>query len=709
MKLFRVTLILTFMLCVNKQSSAQDQKNVSNPYKSDILLNSPNNKYKSMAKKVRFLEYLNETKSYIEQILKNQRYQREQQEKSNLAFRPKDCPLKSNKYNTLSAKIHLVVQELKNNPKCTNALEGTFKNINSSLDKLKGLEDEYKKNYDLFSESSLTKTADEIENEQNELLKRQVVIGGVQSMLNSFTTVAANSECQDTMTKTQITSNLADAIFGISGLGLLAPGPAGYGTAVGGMAVGSLLKIISLLLKPSWDFDKEKDRNNFVKISCSLFDIKTDIEEVGLLSTRTVETSSELKIVKVRIKDLEERIGILNASMQNYSKAKYFFEKGIIIAALKKTDLKEMDPNIQLYQHFREARSILRSAISARTSAERADILIALYKVHQDISNIIKGNSNNLLMDKVARHRDFKETRVTWPQLIKGVISADQLWQKVLKNRKTEEKDFNTFITNFMKPIEWLEKYQIKIVNQKKGGLSTVVNDPRFKAKRLIQRLVAIKGAFEIRAKYLEGLEVGRVFSDSDNGAITKTNILENLSQIQEKIYGKVGKKFMGFVTDKGMRSMKEFKKGYDRIQTKLQTNNKDLCREVINLRLRFHVAQSYSGLGYDFLQANKDSFYNPKRSWLIFSKGWQQSRLMEHFKTSNEVAKLINDNNGNIPQVSVNKFKKLAFNTLGAIMYEVSSQYQKQLQLQQYIARNNCTRKKQTITTPNWHKDAEL
>ena len=165
----------------------------------------------------------------------------------------------------------------------------------------------------------------------------------------------------------------------------------------------------------------------------------------------------------------------------------------------------------------------------------------------------------------------------------------------------------------------------------------------------------------------------------------------------------------MGFVTDKGMRSMKEFKKGYDRIQTKLQTNNKDLCREVINLRLRFHVAQSYSGLGYDFLQANKDSFYNPKRSWLIFSKGWQQSRLMEHFKTSNEVAKLINDNNGNIPQVSVNKFKKLAFNTLGAIMYEVSSQYQKQLQLQQYIARNNCTRQKQTITTPNWHKDAEL
>jgi len=40
MKLFRVTLILTFMLCVNKQSSAQDQKNVSNPYKILQIINT---------------------------------------------------------------------------------------------------------------------------------------------------------------------------------------------------------------------------------------------------------------------------------------------------------------------------------------------------------------------------------------------------------------------------------------------------------------------------------------------------------------------------------------------------------------------------------------------------------------------------------------------------------------------------------------------
>ncbi|MDH5582133.1 MAG: hypothetical protein OEY33_09535, partial [Bdellovibrionales bacterium] len=489
-------------------------------YKSSILLDSPNNEFVKKAKSVRFLDYLKEVKTYLKQLDSNQKHHIEKRQKENQAFRPSSCPLKSTKYQTISAKIHLVMEELKNNPKCSNALEGTFKNINESLDKLKVLEDEYKTNYDLFNEDATTKTETEIENEKSELLKRKVVINGVQSMLTSFTTVASNSECQETMTATQITSNLSDAIFGISGLGLLAPGAAGYGTAVGGMAIGSLLKVISILIKPTWDFEKDKDRNNFVKISCSLFDLKTDIEEAGLLSNRTTETSSEAKSIQRIINEIDEHIGILNASSYNYSKARYVFEKPLMIKALSTTKEGFNDPNVRLHQHFLKTRNILAAAINANNSDERADILIDLFDIHQKIQGILSKSSMSLKVNREAKFRDLPTSKIEWKKVVLGAKSGDELWQKVLKNRKTEKEDFKNFTDNFMNIIKWLETYQHSLIRKKKGGFSKVLSDPRFKAKMIIKKLINYRSSLDDRLNFLNSLAVGRVFSDSDDGAI---------------------------------------------------------------------------------------------------------------------------------------------------------------------------------------------
>ncbi len=675
--------------------------------KTTILMTSGPNTFYSSPKDLNSV--INRVKEFHKLLLENQKAERIRKEQENIAYRPKGCPLKSGSYQSLSAKMSLVTTELENNPKCTNAMKGTLDNISSSIDKLKKLEEEARKNEAIFNPDAPAASDEDAAAAEAELLKRNTILKGVQTMLGSFSTIAGNVECQKTMNATQITSNLADAIFGVSGMGLLAPGPAGYGTAIGGMAAGSLLKIISLLIKPTWNFDKEEDRNGFVKISCSLFDIKSDMEEVGLLQHRTTESSSEITSIDRILNKINNFIGELNASSEIYTRKQKLKEIPIILRALTTTKLGLEDPNIKLYKLFSEVRRILNGpALIATTSDERADIIVTLFEKHKEILNILKNSGDKINLGRVSRLRDLPATLKSFPKVVRGANSGDALWQIVLSDRTKERESFKEFTSSFMRDIAWLEANQKLKIFKAKGGLKAVVKDPRVQAQILIQKLVLIKDNFNRRKDFLSNLKVGRVFSDADDGELIKANIMKNFQTIQDSIYGKTGKKFMEFVSDEGMDYIKDFIDRYDNTRNFLDKRDKKQCPNFLKLRSSFITAQSFANLGYDFLQANKDSFYDSARSWLIGTKGWHQSRLKDHLTTSREVVDLINQNRGNIPFTVKNKYKRPAFNTLGALMFEVSQKYKHLEHVQKFINNNRCASRKATTILPNWVDTSE-
>ena len=105
--------------------------------------------------------------------------------------------------------------------------------------------------------------------------------------LSTFSTLAEKAECQYSLREQGALSIMSDVIQSVSGLGLLVPNEYGFVAAAGGMAVGSILKLIDTMLKSKYDWKKEEDRNTFIKYNCSFFDIKDQMDRAGIVSVRT--------------------------------------------------------------------------------------------------------------------------------------------------------------------------------------------------------------------------------------------------------------------------------------------------------------------------------------------------------------------------------------------------------------------------------------
>ena len=116
----------------------------------------------------------------------------------------------------------------------------------------------------------------------------------VSKSLNTFSSLAEKAECQYSLRDQGALSVMSDVIQSVSGLGLLVPNEYGFIAAAGGMAVGSVLKIIDVMLKSKYNWKKEEDRNTFLKYNCAFFDIKDQMDAAGIITVRTSMHQQEI-------------------------------------------------------------------------------------------------------------------------------------------------------------------------------------------------------------------------------------------------------------------------------------------------------------------------------------------------------------------------------------------------------------------------------
>jgi hypothetical protein len=157
----------------------------------------------------------------------------------------------------------------------------------------------------------------------------------------------------------------------------------GTGVALGGMAVGSLLKVLTMLLKQKRDFRKEDDRVNFVKLNCSFFQLKSDMDEVGILQVRTDEHNKEINRLKSISKRVQEQVSLIQKAIDQDNKLNKFRNAAKIVAKLTEGNPKfNGKKNTRLYYLFKEISSYINhTAIPAVRSNDdkRAKILVKMY------------------------------------------------------------------------------------------------------------------------------------------------------------------------------------------------------------------------------------------------------------------------------------------------------------------------------------------
>lgn len=639
--------------------------------------------------------------------------------KSQSAFRPKSCPVFSSQYSSLAAKMKRVVNMLENDSECMAKIGGTVKNIEADITKMnKFQQDQEKANTELAILRTSARGgvgADPLTTQQQsqkdlQARTRAQQISVVQSSLGNFTSLAQNVACKSTLTASDGVGMLSDVIVGTTSYGMMDQGATGVGSAIalGGMAVGSILKMISLLLIDNWDFYNEEDRNNFVKLNCSFFQLKTDMDEVGILEVKTTAHDAEIRRLNALVKSIDDHVRKLTLAINKDTKLNKMRNMAKVISKLSEGKKYDGKKNAQLHYKFKDIQSLLNGeAQRARRDDEQAGVLVKIFDQYKEMIALVNDPGINMGTTGRSLHYPKIQKEYASNNLIGNAKTGQDLWKRILKAPDvkvgaTSPSAYDYFISKFLSPVMWLMALQEQKIN--KGRMAQVLKSPLIKARIAIDKLNALAKQYEERANFLSKVKKGGIFSDEDDGTNIKTNILIGFKKIEESIYGKLGGKFLDYVTSNGSTSMKQFIDLLKSSRDHFKGSNNSKCADALRTRQAYNLGESLTNQAYDFLATNMDSFYEPNKrhKYLVWKPAFFQKGILKHVTSVKDARDLIKRRGGKFPTdfkipkgKSGNKIKKLTYTSTGELMLRMKMAQSDIDLVQRYISKARCTSKK--------------
>ena len=478
---------------------------------------------------------------------------------------------------------------------------------------------------------------------------------------------------------------------------------------LGGMAVGSILKMISLLLTDNWNFTKEVDRNNFVKLNCSFFQLKTDMDEVGILEVKTTAHDSEIRRLNSLVKNIDEQVKKLTLAIDKDIKANKMRKMIQVISKLGEGKKYDGQKNAQLYYKFKAIKSLLNGeAQRARGDDQQAGVLVKIFDQYKEMIALV--NDPGINMGTTGRSLHFPKVQKGYASknLIGNAKTGQDLWKRILKAPDvkvgaTSPSAYDYLISNFLSPVMWLMALQEQKIH--KGRMAQVMKGPLIKARIAINKLNALAKQYHDRSNFLSKVKRGGIFSDEDDGTNIKTNILIGFKKIEEAIYGKLGGKFLDFVTTQGTKSMNQFIDLLKSSRENFKGANNAKCADALRTRQAYNLGESLTNQAYDFLATNIDSFYEPNKrhKYLIWKPAHFQKGILKHVSSVKDARIVIKKNRGQLPNdfkipskgASGNKIKKLTYTSTGELMIRLKMAQTDIDLVQRYISKARCTSKK--------------
>lgn len=619
-------------------------------------------------------------------------------------FRPRACPLISVKYEDIYKKFKGIEEGL--DATCINSNKTAISTLDTTISDLTNLYNNYQtsRNQGMYDSSGklleIQKPAESAPPEEwakyNEAVAardnairnngiQQVAVKNVSTALGSIASMASSKDCKSSFSKDKVLNMISDIIVQTSSIGLLTPSPQGYLMAAGGAAVGSMLKIINELLKPQFDWTNREGRDNFLKVNCSFFELKKEVDSVGLLHVRISEHTEEIRSKKESIKKLEPVLKQLYSNQGKLAEKDKIIRKSILMGRMGEN-------NYGLLSKLDEAQQLVTVVAPNISSNEgKGEFLEKLYKLHGEILNLLPKAD----VGRYGRLYYLESTIKAFNRLLEGANNEDDFLRVYL----TDNQKYQALLKTFLEPLEWVFTYQKEL--EKKSfittkGITALVNDPLFKYRSLIARVENVIELYQTRIKFLNNITNDTTFSPDDDGTQIKANVIENFRAIEEKIYGNVGYSFNDYILKKIMKDMVEFEADFKffskSLNDKENRSKQELvtaCSNAKRLQLLWSSSHSLLNLSYDFMETNKDSFYKPLKKTKMF--------LFVPYRKSDQ--QFISDNAASAFQATEMlakkdlDLKKLPKMSLGYYMVKLELEKPNVASAQKFIDANKCAK----------------
>ena len=568
------------------------------------------------------------------------------------AERPKACPLESNKFADLLAKTETIKNIFK-----SNCLQKDENKMSEVLNSVKDIQDELKKRNIIEktvdgntlisaitgndSSATTTPASTSSTSASNGTASSAVsALSGIKfsTLFSNITTMIKKNQCN--LDDGRVLEMTADLIYDSTQLGLLSGNELGLVVAGGGFIVSSALRLIDMIFKQRFDFDKNKDRQTFIKLNCSFYDIRHDLESQGALEVENNSSSEDLR----NAKDLIEK---MNLSLKRMEQEKTDQKK--ILESMDQETLVSLVGDVTVFKkNLVRVKAYLSNGIvdSAALPSETQKLMM-ISSIAQDYDQLVT---------QLNYYRSLK---------ISSIPMLDDLFLQDLK--KFDSLDAVTFgVVLNINAREFNDNLRAKIlfhvtrILNDIGAKEEIASAQNQDAKKLkVSDLQKQQEVYAAKLADLKKIEdrLNRVvspkeYSATDDGSDNMVSMLENYKNISDQIYGEWGEKFLKYSTVKSYEETKNFREKLDRFNTKYGEQLKSfridkspspyICQDIQRIRMSYKYADSLVQEGYDFIVTNKDLFHTDSRNYYNTSLDEETSggsssieKIQRHYKSA--------------------------------------------------------------------------
>lgn len=519
--------------------------------------------------------------------------------------RPKSCPMESKKFSDLVTKTDALKEALKGN-----CLKKDSDKMTEVLDSIKGIQDEIKNNSMLTSSTAVTSalsTAAGTSTSTNAL-------SGVKfsALFSNVTNMFKKNQCN--LDDGSVLQSTADLIYDSTQLGIISGNSIGLLVAGGGFIVSSALRLIDLIFKQRFDFEKPVDRQTFVKLNCSFYEIRRELALNGALDVENSTSREDFRDIKAIADDITNELKQIENDKVNIVKTHAEIDKSTFTENVG--DLSEFKKTLNKIQKY------LQPGVNAS-----ADIPSETQKL--------------LMISQLAQDYDILVSQIKFYKTLKisSIPMLDDLFINEMK--KFDSLDMAGFTDAMnISAKDFNENYRAKILFH----IIRIGNDIAAKENTLADKSQKVKVELAtnmdkrkavLLAKLVEvnkvltrlgSIVAPKEYSGLDDGSENMVSIIDNHNKISSQLYGEWGEKFLKFTTYKSQDEVKFFNDRYSSFMTRYadiikagKTDNLSstyLCQDAQKLRLVFKSADGLVQEGFDFVVTNKDIIYSDVKNY---------------------------------------------------------------------------------------------
>ncbi len=519
--------------------------------------------------------------------------------------RPKSCPMESKKFSDLVAKTEAIKEALKGN-----CLKKDQDKLTEVLESIKGIQDEIKNNSMLANSSALTGVL----NNAAGTNVSNTTLSGVKfsALFSNISNMFKKNQCN--MDDGSVLQATADLIYDSTQIGVLAGNSIGLIVAGGGFLVSSALRLIDLIFKQRFDFDKSADRQTFIKINCSFYDIRKELDLNGALDIENSTSREDYRDIKAISEDITAELKQIENDKVNIAKANAEIDKKTFKENVG--DLSDLRKTLAKIQKYLQPG--LNSTLEIPTETQK---LLMISQLAQDY---------DLLVSQVKMYKGLN---------ISAIPMLDDLFINEMK--KFDSLDIQSFTdTMNISAKDFNDNYRAKIlfhiirigndIASKEGTLAEKSEKEKTelaksldkRKEELLAKLVDVRKV----ENRLGNIVAPKEYSGLDDGSDNMVTIIENHNKISSQLYGEWGDKFLKYTTYKSTDAVDLFNERYtsfyqkygDIIKGTKKVNlaSTYLCQDAQKLRLVYKQADSLVQEGFDFVVTNKDIIHSDVKNY---------------------------------------------------------------------------------------------